>query len=75
MADERALYREVLYWRELLSRIAAELELVAGTEADAERARWASARAMRIRKRLHDGMPADYDVSPNRPPPRFPGSA
>jgi hypothetical protein len=71
MSDERVLYREVLYWRELLSRVAADLELVASKETDAERARWARARAMRIRKRLFDGMPADYDVSPNRPPPRF----
>jgi hypothetical protein len=71
MSDERALYREVLYWRELLSRVAAELELMVGKETDAARAQWLSARAMRIRRRLHEGMPADYDSSPNRPPPRF----
>jgi hypothetical protein len=32
MADERALYREVLYWRELLARVAADLEAKAGRE-------------------------------------------
>jgi hypothetical protein len=64
------LYREVLYWRELLAR-AADLESKAGTEADAIQAHWCRARAMRIRRRLHEGMPDDYDMSPNRPPPKF----
>lgn len=71
MSDERALYREILYWRDLLSRVAADLELKAGTETDAGRARWAGTRAMRIRRRLYEGMPATFDPSPNRPPPRF----
>lgn len=71
MPDERALYREILYWRDLLSRVAADLELKAGTEMDAGRARWAATRAMRIRRRLYEGMPPTFDPSPNRPPPRF----
>ena len=71
MSDGRALYREILYWRDLLSRVAADLELKAGTETDPARARWAGARAMRIRRRLYEGMPSTFDPSPNRPPPRF----
>ena len=73
MSDDRArvLYREIFYWRELLTRVASEFELKAGTESDPQRAHWFRARAMRIRSRLFNGMPADYDVSPNRPPPKF----
>lgn len=66
MADDCALYREVLYWRELLGRVASELELKAGLETDRHRARWMSARAMRIRRRLYEGVPAECDVAPNQ---------
>ena len=71
METERALYRETLYWRQLLERVAGDLEVLAGSETDATRKRRLVARAMRIRQRLHEGMPGDFDLSPNRPPPRF----
>jgi len=71
MEGERELYREVLYWRQLLERVAGDLEVLAGSDVDARRARQLAARAMRIRQRLHEGMPPDFDLSPNRPPPRF----
>jgi len=70
---EHTLYRETLYWQQLLERVASDLEMLAGSESDAARARRLAARAMRIRRRLHEGMPGDFDVSPNRPPPRFDG--
>ena len=69
----RSLYRETLYWQQLLERVASDLEVLASNESDAARARRLAARAMRIRRRLHEGMPSDFDVSPNRPPPRFAG--
>jgi hypothetical protein len=39
MAEERALYWEVLYWRDRLARVSAEIERKAGTETDSNRAR------------------------------------
>mgnify|MGYP001409373310 CR=1 FL=1 len=71
MDAERELYRETLYWRQLLERVAGDLELLAAEETDARRASRLAARAMRIRQRLHEGVPLGFDLSPNRPPPRF----
>jgi len=71
MESERELYREVLYWRQLLERVAGDLEVLAASETDSHRAERLAARAQRIRQRLHEGMPPDFDLSPNRPPPRF----
>lgn len=62
MAADNELYRETLYWRELLARVAEELESKAGGESDPTRKRWLSARAMRIWQRLHEGMPADFSA-------------
>jgi hypothetical protein len=61
---------EVVYWRDLLTRVAKDLERAAGSEADAKRKAWFTSRAMRIRQRLHDGMPegwsaATYDARMN----------
>lgn len=69
----RSLYRETIYWRQLLERVAGDLEILAGNEPDPARGSRLAARAMRIRRRLHEGMPTDFDLSPNRPPPRFEG--
>ena len=44
---ESELHREVLYWRQLLGRVAGDLEHIAGRETDRGRARALSARAMR----------------------------
>ena len=69
---EKELHREVLYWRQLLDRVAGELEHIAGREPDPERRKVLSARAMRIRQGLHEGMPADFAPSPeSKPPARF----
>ena len=68
MAADNELYREARYWRELLARVAEELESKAGTESDPTRKRWLSARAMRIRRRLHEGVPDDFEIPvPGRP--------
>jgi hypothetical protein len=61
MTTDKELYREVLYWRELLTRVAEELESKAATETDPTRKRWLAARAMRIRRRLHEGVPDEFD--------------
>jgi len=71
MSMERELHREVLYWRQLLERVARNLEGIAGREPDPARSRLLAARAMRIRQRLHE-MQADFDPSPaSRRRPRF----
>lgn len=52
--------RETAYWQQLLERVAADLESAAGRETDPKRRRWLESRAMRIRQRLHDGVPDDF---------------
>ena len=58
--------REIAYWQHLLVRIAEDLERTAATEREPQRRDWLLSRAMRIRQRLHEGMPASF---------REPGSA
>ncbi len=53
-------HREIAYWRDLLERIAADLESAAGGENDVARKSWLEARAMRIRQRLHEGVPESF---------------
>jgi len=66
MSGDSVLYREILYWRQLLDRVAAELELKAGTAQDIAEAHWCGARAMRIRRRLNEGVPTSFQPSPKR---------
>ena len=58
MPDSRD--REMVYWRELLARVAEDLEHTAEAETDGKRKAWFSSRAMRIRQRLHDGVPEGF---------------
>jgi hypothetical protein len=62
MAADNEPYRQIFYWRELLVRVAQELESKAGKESDPTWKRWLSARAMRIRRRLHEGVPDDFEI-------------
>lgn len=55
-----AARRESFYWQEILTKVAQDLEHSACIETDADRKAWLESRAMRIRKRLHDGTPEDY---------------
>lgn len=64
-------HRATAYWRSLLTRVAEDFESMASRETDPARAKLLSARAMRIRQRLFEGVPKDFDSSPNRPPLRF----
>ena len=52
--------REAAYWRDLLKRIAADLENAARTEHDPTRQRWLASRAARVRERLNRGVPEDW---------------
>ena len=58
MAEEHQ--REVAFWRDLLTRIAEDLEHAAGVERKPRRRSWFSSRAMRIRQRLHEGVPTSF---------------
>jgi len=53
--------RESAYWRELLTRIAEDLEHATDAEVDGKRKAWFSSRAMRIRQRLHESVPEGFD--------------
>ena len=59
MVDE--VRREACYWRQLLTRIAEDLEHAAGLERDPRRRSWFASRAMRVRQRLHEGVPATFE--------------
>ena len=50
-------HRESAYWRDLLRRIARDMEEAARAETDAKRHRWLVARATRVRERLNRGVP------------------
>jgi hypothetical protein len=52
--------REIAYWRDLLKRIARDMEAAAREEADPSRQRWLISRASRVRERLLRGMPEDW---------------
>jgi hypothetical protein len=52
--------REVAYWRDLLKRIARDMETAAREEADPGRQRSLETRASRVRERLLRGMPEDW---------------
>ncbi len=59
--------RERQWLRELLEKVAAHLEHVGGR--DQELARLLLPVATRIRRRLHEGMPIDYQPRNPRNPP------
>ena len=64
-------HREIAYWRQLLERVATDLESAAAREADPKRRDWLAARAMRIRQRLHEGVPDSFTgVAAQRMNPR-----
>lgn len=52
--------RETAYYRDLLKRIAVDLEQAARTETDGRRQRWLASRAARVRERLKRGVPEDW---------------
>lgn len=52
--------REVSFYRDLLKRIAKDLESQAKAETDPKRQAWLAGRAKRIRERLLRGMPEDW---------------
>jgi hypothetical protein len=65
-------HREAQWWRMLLGKVASDLERLASQESDERRARLLRARAMRIRKRLHEGPPENWTPSmPTGPAPKF----
>jgi hypothetical protein len=57
------LIREVAFWRDLLSRIAVDLDRGADRESDPQRRKWLRARACQIRKRLDEGVPSSWKMS------------
>lgn len=60
----RALYRETIWLRELLTSVAQELERLAGHRPEGDRERDALlARAQLVRKRLFDGPPERSSVA------------
>lgn len=69
--DPKTLYREILYWRSLLEKVAGDLELMAAKESDPRWKERLAGRGKRIRRRLHEGVPEGFTASPNSPPPKF----
>ncbi len=57
----RQIHRENLWLRELLRKVSADLEHVAGQESDPDHRLLLEHRAMRIRQRLWEGMPKAWE--------------
>lgn len=60
---ERALYREAQYLRELLTRVAQDLEHVAALTPEGEHRELLLRRAQRIRERVHQGPPDGWTAA------------
>lgn len=52
--------RESAYWRDLLRRIARDMDSAARVESDPRRQQWFTSRAARVRERLARGVPEDW---------------
>jgi hypothetical protein len=59
-AHARALYRENLWLRELATAVAQELERIASMEGYTAHTNARLKRAMRIRRRLHEGVADEW---------------
>lgn len=62
--SDHELRAEIAFWRDILTKVAQDLERTACSEKDAARKDWLERRAMRIRQRLHEGMPDGYVADP-----------
>jgi len=56
----RTLYRENLWLRELLTKVAQDLERIAAVELYSPHTNPLARRAMHIRRRLHEGVPVGW---------------
>jgi hypothetical protein len=56
------LIREAKYWKLLLEKVAQDMERTAAAEYDPRRERWLRSRALRIRQRLHAGVPEGWKM-------------
>jgi hypothetical protein len=57
---EHELQRELAYWRELLAKVADDIDQAASHDIDPKRQRWFASRARRIRLRLQGGVPSGW---------------
>lgn len=63
MAPDHQLLRQIAFWRDLLARVADDLDATATREDDARRRRWFETRSRRIRELLAEPVPPAWSVT------------
>lgn len=62
MATEHELLREIAYWREMLAKVADDIDATAAREEDARRRRLFESRPKRIEELLAEPVPPGWSV-------------
>lgn len=62
VATEHELLREVAYWRDLLARVANDMERSSARDDDIKRRRWFETRSTRIRELLVERVPSGWSA-------------
>lgn len=60
MATEHELLRQISFWRDILGRIADDIDTTAAHEDDVKRRRWFESRSRRIRELLAEPVPPGW---------------
>ena len=62
MATEHELLRQIAFWRDLLARVADDIDATATREDDVKRRRWFDSRSRRIRELLSEPVPPGWSA-------------
>ena len=62
VATEHAHLRAIAYWKDLLARVADDLDATAAREDDIKRRRWFDSRSRRIRELLAEPVPPAWSA-------------
>lgn len=63
VATEHEYLRAIAYWRELLARVADDIDTTAAREDDVKRRTWCQSRSKRIRQLLAEPVPPGWSVA------------
>jgi hypothetical protein len=63
VATEHELRRQIAFWRDLLARVADDIDATAAREGDVKRRRWFESRSKRIHELLAEPVPPGWSVA------------
>ncbi len=63
VATDHERLREIAYWRDILAKIADDIDATAAREDDVKRRRWFDTRSRRIRELLAEPVPPGWSVA------------